>query len=104
PGLQTLECEGLDATGCSTQHHQSESHLAGATDDAIPMIDRHTDHGPTESRILRESARGEISGDCCSPTFALRRPPLRVTRGRVERATGNEPVSEAWEASVLPLY
>jgi hypothetical protein len=28
-----------------------------------------------------------------------------LTRKRlVERATGIEPVSEAWEASVLPLY
>ena len=29
---------------------------------------------------------------------------LRVEEKLVERATGIEPVSEAWEASVLPLY
>ena len=27
-----------------------------------------------------------------------------IRNGLVERATGIEPVSEAWEASVLPLY
>ena len=27
-----------------------------------------------------------------------------LEKGLVERATGIEPVSEAWEASVLPLY
>jgi hypothetical protein len=29
---------------------------------------------------------------------------LKTGRSLVERATGIEPVSEAWEASVLPLY
>ena len=29
---------------------------------------------------------------------------LQLCSGKVERATGIEPVSEAWEASVLPLH
>jgi hypothetical protein len=69
-------------------------HLSpAATDDAIRLLDGR------EFGALSVEKFGDILGHA----DRVERKFLRE-KTLVERATGIEPVSEAWEASVLPLY
>jgi hypothetical protein len=72
---------------------QRYMHLSpAATEDAIRLLDgRQSGLEPLEKFGDFGHSRGRVR---------------KYLRGKklVERATGIEPVSEAWEASVLPLY
>ncbi len=74
-----------------TQHYM---HLSpSATEDAIRLLDdRHVG-------VTMPIRHGEHCGDGRGRVWNY-----FWGKGLMERATGIEPVSEAWEASVLPLY
>src|SRR5258706_7818745 len=93
---------------------------------AIQELAGHADLSTAQLRTVREvrryfghrGGRGVLRSASAADAAAARQPsPLSIRIGspsrssravagerRLERATGVEPVSEAWEASVLPLY